>query len=121
MKSLLLLDDEDGAVIATLRAAEGPLERTIGLLGRRQLDAGEGLILRRCGAIHTIGMRFAIDVVFLDAQWRVVNAVSAVPPNRPLVLCPGARTTIELGAGTLARVAISRGDRLRLEAVASRA
>lgn len=118
MKSLLLFGEEDGAVIATLYAAESALERTVGLLGRRRLEPCEGLLLRRCAAIHTIGMRFAIDVVFLDAEFRVVSAVPAVAPNRPIVLCPGARTTIELGAGTLDRVPISRGDRLRLEAAA---
>jgi uncharacterized membrane protein (UPF0127 family) len=52
----------------------------IGLLNRKALAQGEGLLLDRCYGIHTFGMRFPIDVVFLDKELRVMRAVPALPP-----------------------------------------
>jgi len=56
--------------------------RMRGLLGRRSLPNGQGLLIERCGSIHTIGMRFAIDVVFLDSAWRVCRVARNVRPGR---------------------------------------
>ena len=59
--------------------------RLRGLLGRRSLPAGEGLLIVRCGSIHTVGMRFAIDVVFLDRAWQVCRVHRDVRPGRLMV------------------------------------
>lgn len=82
--------------------AEGWWGRARGLLGRRGLAAGHGLLLKPCDAIHTLGMRFPIDVVFLDAQNRVVRIHRHVPPHRLLIRGgPGAVAALELPAGTV--------------------
>jgi uncharacterized membrane protein (UPF0127 family) len=60
--------------------ANSVLKRMIGLLNRGQLGRGEGLLLDRCYGIHTFGMRFPIDVLFLDKDLRVIRAVKALPP-----------------------------------------
>ncbi len=65
-----------------IRVAKTPWARMWGLLGRRSLPAGEALLLRPCNAIHTLGMRFAIDAHFYDRQGRRVRTVAAIAPGR---------------------------------------
>lgn len=80
--------------------AERPWERLRGLLGRDGLPPGEAMAFPRCNAIHTIGMRFAIDVAFLDRAGRPVRLARAVPPGRLLVWGGlRARTVVEAAAG----------------------
>lgn len=60
-------------------------ERTKGLIGRRDLAVGRGLLIERCNAIHTFFMKFAIDATFLDRNNRVVKVVRNIRPWRLLV------------------------------------
>jgi uncharacterized membrane protein (UPF0127 family) len=87
--------------------------RTRGLLGRRSLEPGEGLLLRPAGSVHTMFMRFPIDVVFLDEELRVLAVAEAVRPWR-VKARRGARAVLELGAGEAARQGITEGERLRI-------
>ena len=59
--------------------------RVRGLIGRRGLAPGEGLLILKCNAIHTLFMRFSIDATFLDAQNRVVRVVRDIRPWRLFV------------------------------------
>ncbi len=59
--------------------------RIRGLIGRRGLPAGEGLLILRCNAIHTFFMRFPIDATFYDREGRVVRIVRGIRPWRPFV------------------------------------
>ncbi len=59
--------------------------RAVGLIGRRALPPGKGLLILRCGAIHTCFMRFAIDATFLDRDGNVVKTVRGIPPWRLFV------------------------------------
>ena len=61
------------------------LERTRGLIGRKGLAPGHGLLIERCNAIHTFFMKFPIDAVFLDRKNRVVKTVRGIRPGRLLV------------------------------------
>lgn len=91
--------------------ASSPRARLRGLLGRRVLPPGEGLLLRPCASVHTCFLRFPIDVVLLDADDRVVAVVERLPPWR----MAGHRRTkavLELAAGEAQRRAINPGDRL---------
>ena len=49
------------------------------------MDVGEALLIERCGSVHTVGMRFALDLVFLDRGWRVVRVARNVGPGRWMV------------------------------------
>ena len=71
-------------VIQGVRAevARSFLQRAVGLIGRRGLPPGEGLLILRCNAIHTFFMRFPIDATFLDRQGRVVKVVRNIRPWR---------------------------------------
>jgi uncharacterized membrane protein (UPF0127 family) len=68
--------------------------RFIGLAGRRSLPAGVALEIPRCRSVHTFGMRFAIDLCWLDGERRVVRVDRAVPPCR-VRSCPQARSVLE--------------------------
>ncbi len=107
----------DGERVACERClvAETPLARLRGLLGRRGLAPGEGVLLRPAGSIHTFFMRFAIDVVFLDSDLRVVATRSAVEPWKT-ARAKGAKSVVELAAGECDRLGLAPGDRLLLAA-----
>lgn len=84
---------------------EVPVARGLGvrLLGLALLDreaAGPGLLIPRCRAVHTAGMRFPLDIVFLDARGRVV-AVRRDVPSRRFVAERRAAAVLELPAGRL--------------------
>jgi uncharacterized membrane protein (UPF0127 family) len=85
-----------------------------GLLGRRGLQQGEGLLLQPAGSIHTFFMRFPIDVVFLDGDRRVMRVVPDVQPWRTAAVRK-ARFVLELAAGEAARVGMTPGSVLQLE------
>ena len=106
-----------GRVIAAVRRADGWLAKGWGVLGQRTLPVGEGLWLPGVASVHTLGVRFPLDLLFLDAELRTVAAVPNVLPGRWLVRAAGAAHTLELGAGTLAGAGIEleSGDGWRLE------
>lgn len=65
-----------------------------------------------------LGMRYAIDAVFVDGAWRVVDVAEALAPWTPLRLARGAQATLELPAGAVRASATRIGDELEAEAVA---
>src|SRR5450755_3218702 len=93
--------------------ADQPLTRMRGLLGRRALPSGEGLLLRPAPSIHTAFMRFPIDVVFLDGDLRVVKLVPRLNPWRT-VSARSAKSVLELTSGECARRELGLADRLAL-------
>jgi len=114
MAEASMVVSEQGAVVCErCVVADRPLARLRGLLGRRELPAGEGLLLRPTGAVHTSFMRFPIDVVFLDRELTVVDVVDGLAPWRAAGR-RGAHAVLELAAGERARRAIAPRDRLAL-------
>jgi uncharacterized protein len=91
--------------------ADRPVPRLRGLMGRRGLAPGEGLLLRPAPSIHTWFMRFPIDAVFLDRDWRVVGIAGDVAPWRTAGR-KGAKAVLELPAGESARRGLRPGDLL---------
>jgi uncharacterized protein len=94
--------------------AAGLIKRMKGLLGRKELDRGESLWLRPCKSIHTIGMKFSIDVVFMDDKNIVVVVKEGLRPNRMTFLYPRAVSVLELTSGTLAATDTRVGDRINI-------
>jgi uncharacterized membrane protein (UPF0127 family) len=62
--------------------AAGPRARLLGLAGLELEAAGPGLLIPRCASVHTFGMRFALDLVFLDERLRPLAVRRSVPPRR---------------------------------------
>jgi uncharacterized membrane protein (UPF0127 family) len=85
------------------------------LLGRKGLGSGEGLLLEPCSGIHTIGMAFPIDALFLDRQGSVVHLVHDMRPLRLSRYVFSAHSVLELPAGTLRETDTRVGDRLLFE------
>lgn len=88
-------------------------ERAIGLLLTPRLDDPVGLWINRCNAVHMLGMRYAIDVAFVDAQGCVLKQVHALRPMR-MAACRGAAASVELRSGLVAALGIRPGCRLAL-------
>jgi uncharacterized membrane protein (UPF0127 family) len=100
-----------GAVVcARLERAATWRARLVGLLGRDGLAAGEGLLLEPCNAVHTLFMRFTIDVAFLDRAGAVVALAPRLPPWRATRVHLAARATLELPAGALEAAGVAVGD-----------
>lgn len=113
---LRALDRATGAILAQrVIRADRFLSRLVGLLGRRSLQEGEALLLSPCRSIHTLGMRFAIDALFLDGEGRVQAVLEALAPWRIPAPVPAASMVLELPAGTLARVGTGVGARVSFE------
>ena len=97
---------------ARARIAAGFWQRLVGLLGRRSLAAGEGLVLSPCRSVHTFFMLFAIDVVYVDRSRTVVKTVPKLKPFRTSVAQRTAHSAIELPSGTISGTHTVAGDRL---------
>jgi uncharacterized membrane protein (UPF0127 family) len=109
-------DVENGLIVANrVTVASRRLERAVGLLGRSHLEAGEALWITPCHGVHTWFMRFTIDVIAMDADGVIVDAVSMLKPWRMRLPRPGAHSVLELPAGTLLAAPVKVGHRLQIE------
>lgn len=81
-----------------LQVADTFITRLLGLHGHRPLGPDEGLVLRPCAAIHTLFLRSAVDVIFLDGSLRECRRISGLVPWR-MAWQRGARIVVELPAG----------------------
>ena len=98
-----------------VRTASTFLSRFVGLLGSAAIADGEGLWIVPCRSVHTLGMRYPIDVAFLDARGIVIGVLEGLPPNRVGRVFRDAWGALELGSGILAATGTSPGDRLEFE------
>ena len=115
MMKAISLRTEDGRVVCErCLVADNALTRMRGLLGRTGLEPGEGLLIRPAGSIHTFFMRFPIDAIFLDRQHRVRRVLVGLRPWRVSPIVFGARSVVELPAGTLVDRGLE-GRQLRIE------
>ena len=92
--------------------------RMRGLLGRDRLEAGGGMLIDPAHSVHMFFMRFPIDVVFLDRDWKVVRVVPTLRPWR-VAGARGAVAALELPAGAAAEARIEEGETLVLEELAA--
>jgi uncharacterized membrane protein (UPF0127 family) len=92
--------------------AETTLSRIVGLLGKRGLEPGSGLLIYPSQSIHTVAMRFPIDVVFVDRKWRVTYLRPKMVPYRMTGIHWKSRCVIELPSGIIAKTSTRIGDQL---------
>ncbi len=109
----LIRKGDNSVLLTKLEIARSFLKRLIGLLSRDHLSYEEGLLFPNCNMIHTLGMRFPIDVIFLDSQGRVVRIFPKYPPGR-IMLWPvwSASYVLEVADGSASRWGLEVGDRL---------
>jgi hypothetical protein len=97
---------------ANVQLADTPRSRRTGLLQHKMLEPGEGLWIFPTQAIHTFGMRFPIDVAFLDRHLRVKRIYHRLAPYRLTWLVWGAKSVLELAPGSLTGAGTTVGDEL---------
>jgi uncharacterized protein len=102
----------DGEVLATAEIARTRRERTRGLLGRDGFTGA--LVFRKCRQVHTIGMRFSIDVAFCAADGTVLRA-STLRPWRISALVWRSKFVIEAEAGAFERWNLRVGDQVEIK------
>lgn len=116
MKSSFLTIDGHACGIRVSTAAS-MRDRMRGLLGHKRLATDEALLLVPCRSVHTFGMGFPIDVLFIDRQWHVVAIHRCVPQAR-MLFCLGAKRTLEMSAGMADVLSIKTGSCIGLEVYA---
>lgn len=100
IRGRLYRQDNHQLLLPDVMQTTNPLERMRGLLGRSPLQPQQGLLITPCAAVHTIGMRYPIDLIFLGQDWRIQKLVPALPPFR-IAWAWGAHQVIELLGGSL--------------------
>jgi uncharacterized protein len=116
MRRLVARNASVNTVIADrVGVASTHASRAVGLLTRTGLEPGEALWIVPSRGVHTLGMRFAIDVLALDEQGNVVDAVSNLRPWRVRLPRKGTAGVLELPAGTLQSTRTALGHKVVLE------
>ena len=115
MRVLTVTDVTRGTVIGDrIKVADTSLSRMFGLLGKRGLNAGEGLWIKPSSGVHTVGMMFSIDVIGLDKELRVVKLWPRLVPFRVTSVSFKVRSVVELGAGRIEACQVAVGDLLQM-------
>ncbi len=113
MKRVRVENPARGTVLgSSIMLAESSWNRLRGMLGRAAPSAGEGLLLAPCRGVHMYGMRYPLDVLFLDQEGGVVAVYPALPPGTRTPLVRGAAFALELPVGTVEASGTSVGDSL---------
>jgi uncharacterized membrane protein (UPF0127 family) len=94
--------------------AESLLKRMKGLLGKSDMMPGEALWIKPCLSVHTFGMQFPIDIVFLDKKNKVAALIRNMHPNRLPRLNLRAASVLELPAGVLEATDTRIGDEIEI-------
>jgi len=87
-------------------------QRLRGLLGRPKLSETQGLMLQPCNQVHTMGMAYAIDAIFLDEKGVIVNLIHSLKPLRQ-ARGRGATYTLEVASGMAKKHHLNIGDQLQ--------
>jgi uncharacterized membrane protein (UPF0127 family) len=113
---LIAKNIDTGSIVADrVGVAATRATRRAGLLDRDGLEPGEALWIVPSRGVHTIGMRFAIDVIALDDEGIVIDQVGNLQPWRIRLPRRGTAGVLELAAGTLERTGTSLGHRIAFE------
>ena len=116
-KTIRAVNTTRGTLVGeSIRVAETGLTRIVGLLGERELPPGDGLLIVPSQGVHTLGLRFAIDVAVLDGQWNVIAIKRDLRPFRMTRLFWKAAAVLELRSGSLNSSSTSVGDTLEFSA-----
>ena len=100
--------------ITTLTVASTLWSRLKGLLGTNALEAGSGLWIKPCNSVHMFGMKYALDIIFLDDQHRIVKIVENLRPWKLVKPVRDATSVLEVPAGKCKTECVTEGDVLVL-------
>lgn len=106
------LKNGDEEKIFQLEIADTFLKRFLGLMGRKKIPRGRGLLIEPCNSIHMFFMRFSIDAIYVDKNFVVKKIVKNLPAWIGLSICSGAHAVIEFAAGEADRLNFKVGSRI---------
>jgi uncharacterized membrane protein (UPF0127 family) len=106
-----------GRELCSAEVAENPWTRAVGLLGRKGLGEGQAIWIRPCRSVHTLFMRFPIDVVYLSSDGAVVKTSVRLRSFRFSAGGRRAHSVLELAPGSIERAGLQIGDRLEFSPV----
>lgn len=106
-KEILLVDQ--------LIEAETFFSRLKGLLGRKDLGEGQGILIRPCNSVHTVGMKFSIDVAFVDKNGKVVHLIRDMKPGKFSPLIRESKYVLEVKSGSFSVDRLALGDFIGLD------
>lgn len=110
-----LVNRDNGQVIAdSIESATTFFTRLKGLMFRQQLSNGGGLYLHPCKSIHMFFMKFPIDVLYLDKDWKIVGMEEQLEPGKIGKVFPNVVSVIELGSGSIQKYDIKAGQIVEL-------
>jgi uncharacterized protein len=113
--SLRLVNLDNGHVMAeSIESAETFFTRLKGLMFRKQLSNGGGLYLHPCKSIHTFFMKFPIDVLYINKDWKIVGMEEKLEPGKIGRQFPGAASVVELESGSIQKNGIKEGQIVKL-------
>jgi len=116
MRVVKVVNETRGTVIGDrVEVAETSMTRMVGLLGRDGVDAGAGLWIKPSSGVHTIGMKFPIDVIGLNGKREVIKLWENLVPYRLTSVSGRLRSVVELSAGRIAECQVKLGDVLQIE------
>lgn len=100
-----------GVLIASnVKIAESFLKRLVGLLTHKKLNSGEGLLISHCKQVHTFGMRFRIDVIFLSETGEIIYVENDMRSGNISKYIKKAYQVLELKSGAVQEYNIKSGD-----------
>ncbi|KUG04653.1 hypothetical protein ASZ90_017937 [hydrocarbon metagenome] len=114
MQELKIINEDNAEIIAShCYLADSFFTRFKGLLGRRQMSEGEGLLIKPCSSVHTLGMKMIIDVVFLSSDYQVLHIIEEMQPGKLSPVIKKSSSVLELPPGQVGRSGLKIGHRLR--------
>lgn len=102
----------EGAPFLEVLIANRFFSRLAGLMFRKELPEATGLLLTSCNSVHMCFMCFAIDVIYLDQEYRVIKVIENLRPWIGLSICSKAWATLEMNAGEAKRYGLAVGKKL---------
>ena len=114
MKTIKIINTSKDYILGDkITEAKSVVSRIKGLIGRKEIVAETGLLIPKCGSIHTFFMSMAIDVIFLDIELRIIKLVKRLETNK-LCSCWNAAYVLELPVGTVDKSGSEIGDRVEI-------
>ena len=93
-----------------VKMADSFFTRLAGLMLQKKLPQGTGLLLAPCNSVHMCFMRFAIDVIYIDKEYKILKVVKNLKPWVGLSMCNNAWATLEMAAGEAERCGLKVGE-----------
>ncbi|NLJ56321.1 MAG: DUF192 domain-containing protein [Firmicutes bacterium] len=116
-KAMFINLSQERIILPEVEIADTFLRRLQGLWGRKSLPPGQGLVIKPCRAVHTVGLYFPIDIAFVNRENRICCLKDVFPPWKVSPVIRPARYVVEAPAGTFKQTQTKEGDLVKLKTI----